>query len=534
MINPFMPHDRAFRGWRVGMGATAILTFASITTTALPPTIAQVSPLVPVIPGPQRILELSLEEAISLLLQNNRELKNASLERLVQRQQLREAESTFDWQVQPLFGIGVSRLLSQPSVGTLPNSIGLGSLTVPGFGSSASGGTVLLPPETTYTRSTQVVGRLRSSLGTTLTLSLDPFRQDPALVTVTQPLLRGAGTAVNEAPVQVARLSESRGRLELRRTLIDRITNTATAYRALIRAQEALRIQEISIANQRRLLELFQVLVDAGRRARVELVDIQANLATQEAQKIVLQNQLAQAQSELLKTLELPETVQLVIPEREIAAFRQTDSNTLQRVRQLNLETLVQTAYQNRPDYLQTDNEIRTAKLTLLIARNNQEWGLDLQGNASTGPISQMSAALVLSRVFDDQGLETASQRSRISLQQRQNDRARLTETIRLEVGDRLRDVNSAIVRISATELARQLAEQRAANAQEQSQRGRGRDIFELLQLQNQVITAQQEELNARIDLFNALTTLDQALGITLEAWQNQVNASQLLQEPGP
>lgn len=486
------------------------------------------------LPTATQSLELTLADVVSLLLQNNRELKNAALDRIVQRQELREAESAFTWRVQPLLGIGVSQLLSPSSTssGSL-GAVGLGSFTVSGPGSFASGGAVFLSPETTYTRSTQVVGRVAMPLGTTITLNVDPFRSaNPAILEVTQPLLRGFGSEVNQAEVKVARLTESRSQLELRKTLSDRITEAAILYRNLAKAQESLRIQEISIQNRRQQLEFLRILVEAGRRARADLVEIEADIASLEAANLLNRNQLAQAQSELLRLLGLTEMLNLVVPQTVLVDLNQSDNLNLQTLRQLQVEQLLQTAYTKRPEYLQVQLDIQATELRLQAAQNRQEWGLDLQGTASAGPTSQLAAGLVLTRVFDDQSLETAVQRQRVTLRQRQNELARLTQTLKLEVNDRVRDVNSALAQVAATEEARKLAQLRAENARIQYQRSNKVDIFRLLELQKQVIDAQNNELNARIELLNALTRLDQTVGITLESWKEPVNASQLLKEP--
>lgn len=480
-----------------------------------------------------KTLELSLADAITLLLQHNRDLKNAVLERIVQRQELREAESAFSVKVQPLLGIGVTRLLTSSESFTA-RAPGFNAISVGVPGNGATGESVSSSLNTTYSRTTQIVSQLKTPLGTQISLELDPLRpENLAVLRVSQPLLRGFGQGVNEAPLKIAQITESKNVLELEKTLSDRITETAIAYRRLAQSQEALRIQQISLTNQRRQLELVQVLVDAGRKARSELIDVTANIASSESSYLSAQNQFAQSQSDLLKLLGLSESLNLVVPAREIAALNQIEPSTLPAWKQLNEDTLLKTAYVRRPDYLQAQLDLQVTDLNLQVAQNNTDWGLDLQGNLNTGSSAQLSATLVLTRVFEDQSLETARQRQRVSQLQRQNNLVKLTETIKLEVSDRLRDVNSALNQVTATEQSRRLSESRAANAEEQFKRGQV-DIFRLLELQNQAIQSQQTELNAKITFFNALTQLDQALGITLESWQAVVESSQLLDRVKP
>ena len=196
------------------------------------------------------------------------------------------------------------------------------------------------------------------------------------------------------------------------------------------------------------------------------------------------------------------------------------------------LDELVQTAYTNRPDYRQVQLDVQVAELNGVVAADNRRWNLDLRANASTGDFSEASTELVLTRLLEDESTETALQRNRVTQQQLQNDVDRLESDIRLNVADQLRDVESARNRIDATRLARELAEQRLENARARERRGRTRDIFEVLELQNDLVEAQNNEVNAAIDLADAIASLNESLGTTLEIWSDQVEASQLLEVP--
>jgi outer membrane protein TolC len=347
------------------------------------------------------------------------------------------------------------------------------------------------------------------------------------VATVTQPLLRGFGRAVNEAPIKRARFNETRNSLELRRTLTEQITQASSRYRALARAQEALRIQQLSLENQRQQLEFVQVLVNAGRRARADLVEVEANIASTQTQLIAARNALDQAKSDLLNLLDIEETLDIAVPQELIEEFK-TGAIPVENLNALTLNRLLEIAYTNRPEYLQAKSSIEIAELDLLVARDNKRFGLDLQLSASLGDNSQMSTGISLTRVFEDQSLETAFQQNRVDLLKRQNDLAKIADDIQIEVESRLRDVNSSRDRITAARRARELAERRLEITRERFRLGR-EDIFQVISLQNAVVTAQNEEVNAKIDFLDAVTRLDQASGLTLDTWKEQVAASGLL-----
>jgi outer membrane protein len=470
------------------------------------------------------IVQLTLSDIVTLLLQNNRQLKNAALDRIAQRQQLRQAESVFSPQFQPLLGIGVSQTLSNAFTGGAP----LSSTTV---GGATAGSNDEISPGTIITHGAQVTGEVRSPLGTRLIVTVNPFENQRLGVTVTQPLLRGAGRRVNEAPVNQARLTEMRNQLELRKTLIEQITQAGVTYRALAKAQEALRIQQVSLASQQKQLEFIKVLVDAGRRARSELVDVRASIAATESQVLVAQNALEQARSDLLNLLDLDKNLNITVSQTLIAEFQAGNIST-ESYQSLQPSAILPKAYSNRPEYLQAQLDIKIAELAGVVTQDNQRWDLGLQGTAGVGDTSQVAAGLTLTRRFGDRELQTNRTQSDVDLQKRHNDLERIAKDIELEVGDRLRDINSALEQIAAAKRSTELAQRRLEIATERLRRGRDGDLFQVIALQNDVVAAQNEEVSAKISFLDAVARLDQATGITLETWQSQVEASGLLAVP--
>ncbi|BAU15321.1 hypothetical protein LEP3755_58790 [Leptolyngbya sp. NIES-3755] len=457
---------------------------------------------VPAVAQSSRTVNLTLPDIVTLLLQNNLDLKNSTLDRIVQRQQLREAESAFTPRIEPKLEIRTQRSLS---------------------------GSNLLNPST-MDQLAQVVGTMRTPIGTTLTVTASPFESNRLGVTLTQPLLRGFGS-VNQIPVQQARLTESRNQLALRQTLTSQITQASTAYRNLARSQEQLRIQRLSFESQQQQAEFTKVLVEAGRRPRSALVDIEANIAVTQTQLVNAQNTVKQAQSDLLQLLNLNEPLDIVVPQSAIDEFK-SDSPLANSMLSQSPETLLNLAYAQRPDYLQALLDSQSTELNQRIAADNRRWSLNLEGSMNMGDSSQAAGAIVLSRVLNDPALETAFQQSRVDVLKQQNNLTKLRESIKIEVESRLRDVSAARDRITSARQARELAEQRLANANERFRLGRGTDIFEVISLQNGVVSAQNDEVNARIELLDTISRLEQALGVTLDTWKTAVDESKLLQTP--
>jgi outer membrane protein len=207
-----------------------------------------------VVPGDDRTqVAITLPELITWVVAGNRDLRDRQLQRLIEQQQLDEAEARFDPRVTPAVGIGIrQRFDAGFQSGTrLPGSIG---------GSN----TTELGDRTTLTQSAGVLGEVTTRQGTTLGLTLDALGDIPIGLQFTQPLLRGFGTAINEAPVEIARLQESQNVYDLQQTLIETVSTTVTQYTSLIQAQESVAIQTQALARRQQQLEILTALVAAA------------------------------------------------------------------------------------------------------------------------------------------------------------------------------------------------------------------------------------------------------------------------------
>jgi outer membrane protein len=479
---------------------TLIILLWCVPAVAQSPTVAQ-SPRV----VQSRVVNLSLSDVVALLLQNNIDLKNATLDRIVQRQQLKEAESAFIPRFEPKLEVRMRQ-----------------SLTGDNLANSSE-------------QRLQIASTMRTPIGTTITATASPFESSQRFgVTISQPLLRGFG-AVNRIPVQQARLNENRNQLALRQTLSNQITQAGSAYRTLARSQEQLRIQRLSFDSQRQQAEATKALVEAGRRPRSALVDFEANIAATQTQLVNAQNAVKQAQANLLQLLNLEASLDIVVPQAVINEFKSDISlanSVFSQVSSQPMETLLNLAYTQRPDYLQALLDVQSSELNQRIAIDNRRWSLNFEGSINAGSASnnsQAAGALVLTRQLNEPAIETAFQQSRINTLKQRNNLTKLRESIKIEVESQLRDVQAAKDRIASARQARELTEQRLANANERFRLGRGTDIFEVVSLQNSVVEAQNDEVNARIELLEATSRLEQSIGVTFLNWQAAIRESKLL-----
>ncbi len=478
---------------------------------------------------PTNSVQLTLSDVVNLVFQQNSDLKNAALDRIVQKQELKEAESKFNPTFTPslsatfnhqfLSSNGFTSVVdSSTDTSTSESSTDTSSSTTDSTAESSagSGNSIRLGDRSDFTYGAQLSINWLSPIGTKLTTTASPFLKSMD-VTITQPLLRGAGRRVNTASVKTARLGERANILNLQQTRLDKLTETVVAYRNLIKNQEAVRIQELALDSKRRQLEGIQALVDAGRKPRSELIQTEKSITDTEQSLILARNAHAQANSDLLKLIEADRAFMILIPSTDVDAIRRSD---LPRVDHPAQELLA-IAYKNRTDYQQAQFNIETEKTNLLLAKDNRRWNLDLQGTANLSESPNISAGLLFSHTFGEQSTKTAKIRSEIGVKKNENKRSQLTQTIRQEVTDRLRDINSSLVQVKTSQRSREFAQQQLDVAQTIFRRRGGQvTLFEIIQKQDDLVTAQNTELQAKIDYLNAITTLEKTVGLTLEQWK--------------
>ncbi|OLP15728.1 hypothetical protein BST81_24730 [Leptolyngbya sp. 'hensonii'] len=454
----------------------------------------------------ERELPLQLGDAVVLVLQNNKTLKNAYLQRLLDRRDLEVAEGIFN----PIFEPRIEARYDRLEIG--------GVVTEAGQGDARIGATMLLP---TGAQFSITIGATRSLRDESLNPTLDTLRQD-LQVSLVQPLLRGFGADVTLAPINLARIQEQANRLLLKATLISTITTAIQTYRTLLEAQEQWIIQQQALKRAGDNLAYVQALVEAGRRARVDTLQGEADLARQQLQLKDAEGRLAAARLNLLQILGIDQKLTPVAIEP--AALRQPIMAEADR--------LLPVALANNPDYLQSLLQIEAAKINLLLAQNNSEWNLNLVGtlgnnfNNVTANNNTTTVALVLTRQFGNLALDQAVERSRIQLQQSENRRAETLENLTVTVRNRSRDVNLSLQQVENARRVRELAEQTVTVQRERLQLGgRGVSVKDVLDFEDRLVQAKNDELAAIIRYLNAVTLLEQTIGTTLNTWNIRVES---------
>ncbi len=456
-------------------------------------------------------LHLSLEAAIALAMRNNRELIRAQLGRVSERFALRIAENKFRPEI--TLGSRLDRTYTSPSADV--HTLGLSStvaLRIPtggAFGVELSSG--------------RRTGEIDSSLSRYAT---------ELRFTFTQPLLRGGGIGVNTASVRIARMLDEINLQTLRQTIIDVVFRVTQHYRDYLQAAYRVDIRRQSLQRARDLLSENELLVRTGRMAERDIVQTRADIASRELLLLSAENRLDAARLALTDILDIDSATRIRLtdpPEATLSA----DPGTA------TLAERIETALDHRPDYRRAVLGIDIAETEVLVADNERKWDLDAILSANfTGMDDSLgraadrldntdySARLNLSIPIGAGTVDPRRQKqvvAAINLRQARVELADARQRIDIEVSNAVREVELSRRQVELARSALELAEQKTALEKEKLRLGLSSN-FRLVAFEEDLVSAQNRELDALIAYRAALRSLDRTLGTTLERWNIEVD----------
>ncbi|EGH20755.1 outer membrane efflux protein [Pseudomonas amygdali pv. mori str. 301020] len=443
-------------------------------------------------------IELTLSDAIYLGLRDNRYIRSAYLDRVAQKFDLRVAEDRFT----PKIMLSGSYLSNRNQ----DDRYRQGAVTPT---------TTLLTP---YGTRVSLGWTYRHTQADQAGLS----RNDGANFSLIQPLLRGAGKEVATAPVHLAQLSEQANRLNLKSTVSQTITQVITSYRTLLQAQEQLKIFRESLERARQLVEVNRAMIAAGRMAEFEIVQTEAEVASQELGYEEARNQTDTARLALLQLLALNLNTPIVATEA-LHALR-VDVNAAQALQQA--EAL-------QPTYLSQLVYSEQATINLAVARNERLWDISLVGG-----VSQIRDRNTLSgspRTWEnyvgiqveipigDISTRQAEVQAQVSVRTQEIQLAEARQQLERDVTNAVRDIGTRWRQYEIAKRALDLSRRKLEIEREKLTVGRSSN-FQVVSFENDLRNAENARLSALISYLNAQAELDQTLGTTLQSWDISLN----------
>ena len=450
----------------------------------------------------QSKLTLTLEEAVSLALRNNRAIRSSYLERISQRFDLQVAEDKFN----PKGTLSTSYLSHQSTHGNYSSATVTPTATI----LTMTGAKVSV----TWSNNRDNIVDGTRAIGSVMSL------------TVQQPLLRDAGSNVNFASVRVARINDQLNRLSQKNTVMELVTQTILAYRELLRSQDQLKISKDSLERAKSLVVINDVLINAGRMARVDKLQAEADIANQELAVEEASNQVDAARSSLLNLLALSPSTELIAAEPLITKEATID-----------IDNALKITFEYQPDYLASLLSIERVKIDHLVAKNQRLWDVSLiagtaHGRGSTSAIGYLApsstrfndsyAGFQVVIPIGDLSSKQAEIKSAIGLQTEMLRFQDLKQTVEQRVRSAVRDVYTRWRQLQIAQRARALSAQKLEHEREKLKLGRSSN-FQVLSFEADLRNSESTHLNATIGYLNALTLLDRQQGTTLNSWKIEI-----------
>ncbi len=374
--------------------------------------------------------------------------------------------------------------------------------------------------------------------------SFDPILRSNLNLSYTQPLLRNLRIDGPRQQIAITRANREISDIQLRRTIVQTERNVRNAYWELVFAQSFLEVQQQSLALAEESLRNNRTRVEVGTMAPIDIVEAESEVARNDEAVILAEAGVARAEDQLRTLILDPDA-----PDFWSTRIQPSDSPVLQ-AQAVDVDAAVRHALDTRTDLDTQDKTIETTDTNIRYYRNQRLPDVNLQvnyalsglggtrlvrGDGFPGPIigqEQTSFGSVLGDIFSNDfpnwtvgvtvaypiGTSLADanlERARLLRNQAELSRRSLEVRIASEVRDAGRNVITNLQRVEATRAARQLAERRLSAEQRKFEVGLS-TTFLVFQAQRDLASARSNEERAILDYIRSLVDFNAVQEIPL------------------
>jgi outer membrane protein len=473
------------------------------------PTTAAAPTTTPAAKGP---LKLTVQEAILLALENNRQLAVERLDPAIRRTFEQQERAVFD----PVIGGEISTARTQSHRLSRAGAGTEGSILDSAAARASVG--ALLPTGTAVE-----VGASAQTQDSSL--YSDVFNATRVGFSVTQALLRGAGLRVNLARLRQARLDTRASEYELRALAEAVVAEVESSYWDYALAQRQIRIYSDSVRLAEKQLAEIGERIKVGSLAETELAAAQAEVALRTEGLINVRSDLARIRLRLLR---------LMSPPGEGLWSRAIDLRDLPAAPAAKLDDVeqhVQVALRMRPDLNQARLGAQRQDLEIVRTRNGllprmdlfitfgktgyaESFGRSVQNIRGDG--YDTLVGLRLEYPFANR--DSRARHHRAVLGQRQVDMAieNLAQLVEEDVRSASIEVERTRQQIPATAATRRLQEEKLRVETEKFRVGKSTSLL-VAQAQRDLLTSQIGEIQALVNCLQAMVALYRLEGSLLE-----------------
>jgi outer membrane protein TolC len=224
--------------------------------------------------------------------------------------------------------------------------------------------------------------------------AFSPYTASSLGFTVTQPLLRGFGLAVNRRFIRISKNEQKIANLLVQQQLIATVYGVVRLYTDLVALYEDVKVKEETLASAQKLYTDTKAEVDEGTQAPVELTRANAQVFTIR-QDLIDSRGLLEEQEAIVKNVITRRTDN--DPDILNAGIIPTDTIDVPGTDETRpLQDLVALAYANRPDLSQAGLQLEDTQISLQGSRNGLRPELDIVGVAQNSALAAQPNPLVL------------------------------------------------------------------------------------------------------------------------------------------
>ena len=373
---------------------------------------------------------------------------------------------------------------------------------------------------------------------------LDPFYAPSTSVTLTQPLLRGRGRAINLRFVRIANVNRNISRLLFEQQVLELIYGVSRIYYDLVSLGENVAVKQEALRAAEKLRQDDAEQVIVGTLAPIELTRVAALVSSSQfdlaqaqglyrQEEVILRNLLVRTSSPLFKALfsEIVPTDRIVVPDL---------------LELPSVDALIAEGLSKRPDIAQSDLQVTTGQISVEASRNEVFPQLSVYANyqgrgASEAPYEQLGstgtglptvpvnlalgglrtstiyqAGIQLTLPLRNRVAVADAARDTIQLRQAEARTEKLNEQIRQDVENAVIAVQTAFAAYKAAVSSRSYQEQLLETERDRLSVGQSTNL-NIVQDQSLVAQARSTEIAARSNFAKAQVELDRDIGDLLD-----------------
>ncbi len=383
--------------------------------------------------------------------------------------------------------------------------------------------------------------------------ALNPMYTPQLLASLNQPLLRDFGLRFTRLRIAIAEAATETAVAQFEAKAADFVTLVIASYWQVVAATERLEVLQASLDLAEKTVRENRTRVEVGVLAPVAIKESEAEAARRQEDVLVADNDLATARRRLQQIVYLPSENEFV--PRPIDAIERP---RIEKV-EFDVEASVREAVALRPEIRAAREFVRQSKLQVDVDENQLLPRVDIYGGGGVsaasgtatqveiggvvyppspydGPYSEALERMGSGDFYSYQGglrlevpianaaAEGQSRQSRISREQASaRFRAQVSDVV-LEVTQTAGDLRSAMERIDATRIARELSQENLHNQERRYEVGMVTPT-DLIKFQNDVARARLAEVQTVVQYNNSLARFERARGTLLSNYNVEIES---------